>query len=417
MDDEGKLLLIRGRRQKLTMASVGAAFLVVGVLVAPADDASKPTNTVPEEPVAPLFSATPTDSLSGFQGWLDAGVRALPRTVSVVAEAATPVARSRRDLQAPDPPPREAPGVLVRPGRILTHRDLLAGDVFQGSLAAVTTEGRHPVRVERCDPASGLMLLAVEGLEAREPAALASTPSRDGTPAIAASLLGARPVLLPVLLTGLQRGGFRVGLSTPPAGTPLFDREGRLLGLSGPHGSGWTAEAALSRLDGLNPPVPLSLGLTLQAITEDLQPLVEPPGVLVAAADPSATGIAAGDVVVRVGETDIATEADYDRALAAVQADTAVTMTLRRGRETVSHDVLPRPICGVPAAGGPAAASTLADSLFTTEALQAAGLPATAGLLEVDGVDPSKWRPRRRAPALVRALVPGRPPAFYVVRP
>ena len=55
MDDEGKLLLIRGRRKKLLLGAAGLLFLAVGMLVSPARDSSQPTAAVPPEPAAPLL--------------------------------------------------------------------------------------------------------------------------------------------------------------------------------------------------------------------------------------------------------------------------------------------------------------------------------------------------------------------------
>jgi serine protease Do len=88
------------------------------------------------------------------------------------------------------------------------------------------------------------------------------------------------------------------------------------------------------------------LGLTLREVTPDLAKrlqLNDSEGLYISGIEPSSpaseSGLAAGDVLVSVGDTDIKTMADYRKALAGKKKDDVVRFLIRRGVNTMFFTV------------------------------------------------------------------------------
>jgi S1-C subfamily serine protease len=224
----------------------------------------------------------------------------------------------------------------------------------------------------------------------------------------------------PVLVAGAGGGRLRLGLGPAPPGSGLFDGSSRLVAVAGRDGAAWTARAAVDHLQRRSPPVPVSLGLTLQSITPELALLLpSPAGALVADVRPGSAGdeagIAPGDVLVNIGARPVASPDEARQALAAAGPGAATTVMVRRagGEQTLAATI--RGACA-PHPAGAVAEGVTAATVFEAEALTRAGLPKDAVVLSVGGRPPTDAR-RRKPAYLVRAAPPGAPPAFFVVRP
>lgn len=105
---------------------------------------------------------------------------------------------------------------------------------------------------------------------------------------------------------------------------------------------------ALGAGGGKIPSVAQALGLTVEQLTPDLASAFGAPGergVLVSGVSASAqqAGVARGDIVVKMGDHEVAALDDFSRQIAALESESAVTLTLDRGgsKRTVTLKRLP----------------------------------------------------------------------------
>ena len=423
MSDEGKLLLIRGRRNKLLLGATAAVVLGVGSVAGPRGDAAQPTIAVPPEPVAPLLQPAMQDSALRLRALRDAGTTAMAHVVSVslLSEAAPHAGgRSQADVPRADPAPLMVAGVVVGPSRVLTVGLEFADAVLRGGARVEAAGGAtFSAHLERCDPSSGLVTLQVAGGDTLAAAVVGRAPA-PWTTAVAVTRLRAAPVLSPVWIAGVDHATVRLGLGPAAAGAGIFDDKSRLVAIAAGGEAAWTAAGALARVDSMPVGIPTVLGWTLQQITDDLRPLVPATGVLIAGLQDggpaAAAGVLPGDVVTHIGGDPVVSPRDLMVALSSRSAAGEVALRLRRGSEDRTLVARPRAACSPGDAGQRAAAGPRAGQLFAAAALQSAGLPPDAIVLDVDGRLPAaaiRGRPSR--PALVRAREAGRPPAFYAV--
>jgi hypothetical protein len=134
--------------------------------------------------------------------------------VAAVAAPATPAAA---------PAERLSTGLVVAPGRVLT-----ASTAVKDCKAVLAGPRRVPARVAASDAASGLTLLAVEGVQGAPPA-----PSADQGPLTVLSLAWSGTATTDLFAEAARAGAGRVVAPLQPggAGAPVFDARGGLAGV------------------------------------------------------------------------------------------------------------------------------------------------------------------------------------------
>jgi hypothetical protein len=364
------------------------------------------------------------DGQSAFLAMRGAGAVAARHTVLITLlpppDAAAWADRSQDDVPGIDTAPTTLPGTIVGPSRILTHGLAFADQALRTGARVTDAAGAtFAARIERCDPSSGLVVLSVAG-EGLEPAPAVGIPV-PWTTAVAVMRAGMKPVLGPVWIAGVEGATVRLGFGRPAPGTGLFDDDSDLVAIAAGDGQAWAAGAALERVGGLPVALPVRLGLTMQAITEDLRPLVSAAGVLVADVVPEGpaarAGIVPGDVLTHVAASPVAQPRDVMVALAALSHGAETAVRVQRGGKERQHAARVEAVCS-PRERAATTSGRRAEEIFTAEALQAAGLHGRALVLDVNGARPvARRRARASRPVLVRARLDARPAAFYAVTP
>lgn len=197
-----------------------------------------------ETPTGKFFrrQALGPSGLRGFSVGYDKGVAAtFDKVVTAIADSFEPFPSGAAPAPAPTPAAPGVPAVATAPAEPATERfgvGLVVGkELVLTARAAVDPckglkVGSRPAKLRAQDQASGLALLDVPGLSAdtlpglRESAPAAKEPvvvlAYDGTAAARTAIALPGEVMSDAVLAPLQPGG---------AGSPVFDRQGRLAGL------------------------------------------------------------------------------------------------------------------------------------------------------------------------------------------
>lgn len=391
----GKLLAPLSVRLRLIAAS--AAILVVGGALAPAREDGVASRV--EERANPLIEEQVTAApavASPFRGVEEAATQPRVHVVEIqpVARPA-PLEHVVSDLPAEPPPGPMGAGVVVSDTYVLTHATALEGRLT----VSITTAagGAADATLAAHDPATGLVLLrGPSGLA--PPAVLASAAPAAGSLTVAVGHANRRPIALPtfVALAGQSHLVVApVGPSLAP-GLPVFNLGGALVGVMGTPGSGdvMLAAGAVDRLiaSAAAGGLPRSFGFAVQRLDGALAGVFGKRGVLISdvvSAGPAAVaGIVAGDVLLAVGEQDVATPRDAGDALAAAaNAERATLRVLRRGRErtvtmTAASSFTTAHLVRLAAARQPAPTAAV---VLPPPLLQSLGLSAQAQVLSVNG--------------------------------
>jgi serine protease Do len=257
-------------------------------------------------------------------------------------------------------------GVVVADGLVATNAHNLRDRTTEGSFA----DGRSVQgRATAVDADGDLTVLAVDTGGIAPPAWAEAAPDEGAAVFAVAAIPGGRRITQGSvsavdrsfrgprgrLVTGAVEHTAPLGRGT--SGSPVVDAEGRIVGLTTLRlGDGLSLAQPAGpelrrRLDDLaagqaRPRVVLGVGLAPDHVARRLRRSVGLPeraGALVrgVAADGPAdrAGLAVGDLVTRVGDADVATTADLEAALAALEPGATVTVHVVRGADEIDLEV------------------------------------------------------------------------------
>lgn len=378
---------------RLQIGAASAAVLVLGLWLAPR---TPPTAlSTPQERAVPMLEEQVHDRAAAD---LARSVREVVRGAadySVSFDVSEPAARTvRRDFESTARPiVRAAFGVRVSDTRLLTHLDALRSPTAVRGRSADGTP--FEARVTAFEAATGLVLLETRPTTVA-PAPMSPLGVAPGALVVGAAQSGSGVFAAPVFVEAVDGSGFTTGAPVLPAGLPLFDLEGRLVAVAGGRaGIAFAASAAVERLVARAGAGERSSGLSLQDREGLLEKALGPKGVVVsdvvANGPADRAGLKSGDLLLTLGAGDIDTAAEAMQALADAhgRAD-PVVLTVRAPDER-----RPRTIAMVPASTVAIAAlarerraverGVEAGAVFDSGPLEAAGVPASARLVSVNG--------------------------------
>lgn len=387
---------------KLRLATVSGLVLLIGALLSPRAapipipplaERSAPLieEQVQRPPTPPLFGGVDAlaERLRQHGVSVQAAAPATPATVSDFAETRTATTETGH-------------GVFLSDRFILTHAAALGG---RSSVNLATASGAAiSARVVAYDPSTALALLEAPPVAGASNPTHAGNPPRPGALVVAVGIAAGRNLATPLFVTSVLRDRFLTGAASP-AGAPVYDLSGALLGISaGPDSGGQVFGAAESagRLiaratDGEET---ASFGLALQDLDESLARVFGSRGALISdvlqGGPASRSGVVAGDLLLAMGGVEMTSAVEAARALAMAPAGQPTALTIaRRGRQRVV-DVTPASAYDMAALAreaGPAPPTVEARLLFPRDVLDASAIPPTARVVSVNG-----------APAAIRGV-------------
>jgi S1-C subfamily serine protease len=412
--------LLRSWRAKVRIAAASLVVLAVGAWLAPRQ--ADRTVTPVDERAAPMLQEqvqrrTPPSLAENLP---DVVARARPLQVEVLRSPSRlpPVAADYGTIAVPSD--AAASGVFVASSFVLTHDDAMNGRV--GVQIRTTSGDLIDAAVAAYEPSTGLVLLRTTADSGRaqippaEPIALGQTlvafsrqPGRDvAVPLVVVSIAGDRWDVTS------ESGGLAPGL-------PVYTLAGELAAIVVREDGRARAVAARSIIDPLVTRATsgrrrVSLGISYQPLTESMTPVFGTDGIIVthvvAGSPADETGIVAGDVLVSIGETTVASAEAAAAALASLALDVPVSVTFRRDQQVRTVEITPALAYTVAALERAAPAMTAPEArvLFPDGDLEAAGVAGTARVLSFAGrvastraqVDQIRRRAKTPLPVLVQ---------------
>lgn len=311
-------------------------------------------------------------------------------------------------------------GVIVSGTQVLTHVSALRG---RESVSVQTAEGSREMRFVAYEPATGLVLLE-SVVRIGSPATMADQPPAAGMLAAAAASWQGRDIAIPLFVTSVAPDRYTVSGSgwRVVQTMPVYTVEGKLLAIipgDGPDGHALPAAPAVQRLRARASTGErlASIGAAFQELTPPLRQAFGEGGVLlsdvVEGGPADLAGAQAGDVLLRVGQTDVTTIEQAVAAVNAMAVGTATMLEVRRSDGRRSVQVTPSAAYRVAwlarGQGSSAAGAVEARVLFDAEVLDRLGVPPDARVLSVNGRAVSSHaqleRERRRARLPLRVLL------------
>jgi S1-C subfamily serine protease len=382
--------LISRLRTKAALAIGCAALLAVGALTAPPAVRQEPSS----EKIAPMLEAEVArqEPLRALRGLQDVGRRAVKHLVRFrIPETREPTIVTFSDRGAPtgSQVPEDRVGVLVSgDGDVLTHVQALGG---AREVAAVLADGQMSrARLTAVDGATGLALVHLDAADG-SPALIREEPLSPGELAVAVRTRGSQSVIAPTFLSSANDQECELGTLGGPArpGTPIFTLDGDLTVVAS---SGSRGVAAAGLLRGLRARAAEGRGLptTLGLVFEPMTPrLAERLGAGALVADvyedgpADRAGVRVGEVLVRIGDLDVTSVEQAVERIAGLDGDAEVALGLRSGRTLRQVRVVPT-VAFLPRSRG-GSTGVAAERLFPRAALAAAGVPADAQVLSLEG--------------------------------
>lgn len=403
---------------KLRLAGGAALVLVAGILLAPPQARKNP---LPQEKAAPILQAEVQrrEPARVFRGVQETGRKALRYTVAFHGRAQEPRVTVFSDFAPPLGQP-EAPhgfGVLASgEGDVLTHVSAMGG--LPLGEAELSDGTRVRAQVIAHEPETGLVLVRLEGVPAGTGAPLARSEPDSGELVVAAGRSHGRDMVAPVFVASSDGDRYTIsaasGVVVP--GTPLFNLEGEALAVTSGAPSfsdAYPIGLSLLRLReriAQGRAFPSSIGIVLQPHAGPLASKLGAVGALVCdvrGGGPAArAGIRPGDLIVGVGELETSGAEEAAQAITSLGAGEPARLRLRRAGAERELEVTPEGTLSaapLPVADAPPAGAPRARDVFEAAALAAAGVPAEARVLSVEGT------PLRGLP-LPRALLRKGPP-------
>ncbi len=398
--------LLAGWTLKLRVAALCLVLLVAGAWLAPPDTG---TMVMSQERAAPLLEAQvqQRELPTGFRG-LESVVAQLPHRGVTVHVPEVP-GRVDADFASGRPAPEPAFGVVIDSGRVLSHAASLGG--ARSVTVALTDGGTVAAAVTAFDPRTGLVMLQLaEASGVAGP--VASTRPEVGALVFAAVREGADDRVIPVFVSSVAPGRYRVtatqGLSP---GMPVYNLAGELIAIADGVDTAWPIEHALGQVASADRSS--SFGLEYQFIDAPLRPRFGDAGVIVvrvvADGPADAADIREGDVIAAVGGTTLSGGTDAAAVLSSQPAGSVTTITVRRGRRSLSLEA--RAVDAYAMAAVARVATTVtetsvpAEALFDSASLAAAGVPARAGVRLINGQPVSSLAQAKREVGRIRGDV------------
>lgn len=420
-----KLLGTRGIKLRVAAGSL----IVLGVGAWSRPPAVPDTLSASQERAAPLLEEQVQSRVivRPFQGVQETAARVRPFGVAIPYPERTRVT-TVNDFSAAGR--REAEvgfGVLVTDMHVLTHANVVRG---REVVPVATVEANHDMRVVAYEPETGLVLLqSVSAIGSPPP--MAAVPAA-GALAVAAASWQRRDIAIPLFVTAVARDRYSVSAAVPRAfeTLPLYTPDGALLAILAGEGAqrqafpaGLVVEDLLARA--ARGERVASFGVSFQELTPSLQEAFGDGGVLVsdvvAGGPADLAGMQSGDVLLRVGEIDVASVDDAVRAVNGTTVGTATVLQVRRAGRARDVEVVPGLAYQVSwlAHGDRSSQSGVeARTAFSTESLDASGIPPGARVLSVNGQSVSSGaeidRALRRNGSPARALIRDGDRQFFV---
>lgn len=387
---------------RLRLAGISLGILVLGAVVAPRQ-ANVPLPS-PEQGPAPLLGeqmARATVVSEPFVGVQDVADRTRAHAVSFAGPTVPTAVLFSDTMDVDRPGVVRGFGVYVADELVLTHVDALGGGTDVNFTTADGKRLQGAVRAAEAD--TGLVLLQVPA--GGVPATLAAGMPPAGALAVSTGHADDRDIAVPVFVTSVRRDRFTVGTSGAalPPGAPLFTEAGDLLAVASGtsrQGDVFPAAAAIDRLLAQVSNPTGVFGLTVQGLDGALAAILGDRGVVVteaAAGGPAAeAGIAPGDIILAIGDTEVMSAQTAVGALTGVLLDQSVAFrVLRRGNEQV-FDVTPMPAYGLAIAPRPPDVGPNAASVMSEDDLSASSIPGDALVLRVGATAVTSAQQARR---------------------
>lgn len=387
--------LLGARGTKLRVAAVSAAVLGLGAWLAPP---TIPTPLpAPQERPAPLLEAQVQlrDLPRPFRGVQNVAglVRGAGAAIPYQRETRT---RTLSDFSRPSGQEMDAEfGVVVTETQVLAHASAVRG---RESIAVTVGQGTRDMRVVGYEPATGLVLLE-SASPIGPPARLAAEPPTAGTLVVAAASWQGQDVTVPLFVTtvGPDRYGVTAGATPLFHSMPFYTLEGELVGIISRDGGEWQAfpaAAALPRLlaRAAKGERQASIGVAFQELTPPLHEAFGEGGALISdvveGGPADLAGVQPGDVLVRIGEVDVASVDAAVTTINTVAVGTVTTLDVRRAGRRRSAQVTPSVAHRVAWLAGAERSGSVAPeagTLFPRTVLEASHVPGDARVLSVNG--------------------------------
>jgi S1-C subfamily serine protease len=379
-----------------------AAILVVGGVLSP----RAPETAVPmPEPAAPLIeeqvrSEEPARLFDSLRGTLRGAIES---TVAFEADRA-PVRQLEAsfDWRGGRAVPASAEGL----GLIVSASEMLTSAAAVGRHAVLSvhlSDGRRvDGRVVVFDPEHDLAL--VQLAQRPRPAPLMLGALAMGQFVAAAGRIRGADFIVPAALAASDDHLYALDGVPPtmPAGTPIFDADGRAVGIIVEDARGprvYAIGRALERTRALiaeGHAIPSATGLALQTIEPELEAFFGPGGVVISDLLPDSPaaigGLLPGDVLQQIAGHDVTDTDAALRELADMPRGQPVALSISRRQRPRQITVTPDSVLDAPwlAAASRRAASTArrAGDVFAADVLDRAHIPADADILNVGGRRP-----------------------------
>jgi serine protease DegQ len=381
---------------KIKVGAASVALLLAGYWLAPPRSASLAPS---EERAAPLLEeqVQQREAAQPFRGVQDIADRIEVRGVAIHLQ--TNQTDADNDFVPSRPAGVEAFGVPLGGGFVLTHRRALNGE--RQVRVAAAESAPLPAQLTAYDEATGLVLLRTDPPLAAA-ASVATTMPESGSIAVAAARWPGHELILPVFVALVNDSYMRIGGDggTAAAGLPIFDADGRLIAISLGRGEARPVRAAIDRLlqRAMAGTRAASFGLSFQAVTPPLEPLFGGSGAIIVDVLPGGpaalAGVRPGDVITAIDGTAVSSPGGLRAALLAAPASAPAGFSLRRAGKPLALEVTPIDAFDAAALADRARPQegVAAAALLAPEQLAAAGIPADARIITVNGRDPAAAR-------------------------
>lgn len=386
--------LFSSLRLKLWIALGCVAVLVAGALTRPPSEVAV---APPQERTAPLLGeeVQRREQLRIFADVQALGPRLARHTVSIPR---TPGPEPLPSDLTPATGRAEPAGhglIVSTDGEVLTSAGALDG---RETVTVTLADGTLvDARIVAFDADSDMVLLRGVGIPATDAAPWATSAPQAGMLAVAVTHDAGNVAVAPVFVAG-GSSERRIRLTTAelPGGTPIFTLAGEVFAVAsgGDSAAAVLVASAVARMRELVASGQSrrgALGVTFQPIEGALQE-VFPAGALVAEVTPNGpaeeAGLDAGDVIVGIGESAIASVDEARQAIAALQRETVVPVRLVRRSQTVTIPVTATSALGLRVRRQPPRRTESAPEarrLFDAATRDAAGVLPHTRILSIGG--------------------------------
>ena len=287
--------------------------------------------------------------------------------------------------------------IISADGELLTSAGALRG---REALDVVLFDGRTvTAQVVAFDPDADLVLLRSDQIPRTDAAPWATSPPTAGMLAVAVSHAAGQVGVAPVFVMAAPDAERRVRTTSADLlpGTPLYTTAGEVFAIAAGNGDPSAAliAPAVTRLReriASGQARRGALGLTFQPMEGLLQQAFGAAGVLVADVVPygpaDQAGVLAGDIITSIADTAVGTPEDARQAIAALQPQAAIDVSLVRARKPLTVAMTATSALGLRVQQSPQDRTLWgpeARAILDAATRAAATLPADAKILMING--------------------------------